>query len=384
MPRVKDSNRHRPLVSAALIVRNESHRLERCFESIRPFADELVVVDTGSVDGSAQLAAEEGARVVEFRWTGDFSEARNIALDVASGEWILYIDADERLRPADIRSVRDRLRSGPPARTVCLHPRPGWTGYREFRLWRSAPAIRFRGAIHETVLPSLTEAVGGDLSAVAPSGLVIDHFGYEGDLDAKYRRNLALLRRELDVDPDRVYLWHDLGCSLAGLGRHDEAEWAWVEAVARVRTKKTEPTPPDHVLPYLSLIASQAETGRFDALLEEAQVLFPEDKALWWWQARRLVSEGGYDEAVELFARLAAVDPAALDGAVVAYPRALFTTWAVDGLAACLFRLGRFAESAERYEELAELGVSRVEYRAKATVARARAVAHRSARRLSD
>ncbi len=255
MPRVKDSNQHRPLVSAALIVRNESHRLERCFESIRPFADEVVVVDTGSVDGSAQLAAEEGARVVEFRWTGDFSEARNIALDVASGEWILYIDADERLRPADTRSVRDRLRSGPPARTVCLHPRPGWTGYREFRLWRSAPAIRFRGAIHETVLPSLTEAVGGDLSAVAPSGLVIDHFGYEGDLDAKYRRNLALLRRELDVDPDRVYLWHDLGCTLAGLGRHDEAEWAWVEAVARVRTKRTEPTPPDHVLPYLSLIA---------------------------------------------------------------------------------------------------------------------------------
>src|SRR5947209_2429562 len=81
-----------------MIVRDEERHLAACLESITPVVDEVVVVDTGSIDRTAEIAARHGAQVHRAAWTGDFSAARNAALDRASGRWILYIDADERLR----------------------------------------------------------------------------------------------------------------------------------------------------------------------------------------------------------------------------------------------------------------------------------------------
>ena len=99
-----------PLLSATLIVRDEERNLPDCLGSIDGVVDEVVVVDTGSTDGSVELARELGARVVSHPWRGNFSEARNLALEVARGEWILYLDADERLRPADRRRGSGQLR----------------------------------------------------------------------------------------------------------------------------------------------------------------------------------------------------------------------------------------------------------------------------------
>ena len=90
-----------PLLSATLIVRDEERNLRDCLGSIDGVVDEVVVVDTGSTDGSVEIARELGARVDLPPWRGDFSEARNVALEEARGEWILYLDADERLRPVD-------------------------------------------------------------------------------------------------------------------------------------------------------------------------------------------------------------------------------------------------------------------------------------------
>src|SRR5690606_29929897 len=87
-------------VSAALIVRDEAAMIGGCLESLRGHVDEIVVVDTGSADATPQIVASYGARLLHHEWNGDFSAARNRALDAVSGDWILYIDADERLVPA--------------------------------------------------------------------------------------------------------------------------------------------------------------------------------------------------------------------------------------------------------------------------------------------
>ena len=76
------------LLSAALIVRDEERSLGACLASLKGLADEVVVVDTGSSDRSRDIAAEAGARVYDRPWTGDFSAARNYALDLAQGDWI--------------------------------------------------------------------------------------------------------------------------------------------------------------------------------------------------------------------------------------------------------------------------------------------------------
>src|SRR5687767_15873054 len=96
-----------PSISAAMIVRDEAAVLKDCLESIRPFVEHIVVVDTGSSDETALTARAYGAKVCCFDWVDDFSAARNASLDACEGEWILYIDADERLSVPEGISLRD-------------------------------------------------------------------------------------------------------------------------------------------------------------------------------------------------------------------------------------------------------------------------------------
>jgi|SRR5579884_2627717 len=92
-------------LSAALIVKNGERTLAECLASFRHVVDDLVIVDTGSTDNTTSIAAEYGARLFEFPWTDDFSAARQFAFDRATGEWVMWVDADdvvlhaERIRP---------------------------------------------------------------------------------------------------------------------------------------------------------------------------------------------------------------------------------------------------------------------------------------------
>ena len=84
-----------------MIVRNEGALLGNCLDSVQGLIDELVVIDTGSTDNTIEIARNYGARVSEFRWTEDFSAARNHALQMATAAWILVLDADETLSRQD-------------------------------------------------------------------------------------------------------------------------------------------------------------------------------------------------------------------------------------------------------------------------------------------
>src|SRR5213592_4364106 len=91
----------RPLLTAAMIARDEERHLPDCLASLTDVVDEVVLVDTGSVDSTVEIARAHGATVLHHVWRDDFSAPRNLGLDNARGRWILYIDADERLRPIE-------------------------------------------------------------------------------------------------------------------------------------------------------------------------------------------------------------------------------------------------------------------------------------------
>ncbi len=97
-----------PVLSAVLITRDEERNLPACLESLRGLAGEIVVVDSGSTDRTAAIAAAAGARVVGHRFHG-FGAAKQCALEHATGEWVLSIDADERVTPALAREIRALL-----------------------------------------------------------------------------------------------------------------------------------------------------------------------------------------------------------------------------------------------------------------------------------
>src|SRR5262249_45345169 len=133
-------------------VRDEPAFIEACLQSLVGIVDEIVVVDTGSIDDTITKALQFPIKLHRFEWCNDFSAARNHAISRATGEWILYIYADERVEgpyPAHwVDAVRDECKVGWRLR---FYPRVGWTPYSELRLFRNDPRIRCRGVIHERV-----------------------------------------------------------------------------------------------------------------------------------------------------------------------------------------------------------------------------------------
>ncbi len=227
-------------VSAALIVRDESAFLEDCLRSLVENVDEIVIVDTGSRDSTTEIASRFPIKLYHFAWCNDFSAARNFALERARGDWILYIDADERLQCpegvafSDLLSDRKKV-----AWELRLHPRLGWTAYAELRLFRNDPRIRFQGVIHERIRPSVEEVALADRLEVGCSELRLHHVGYEASQRPKNSRNIPLLRDYLSREPDRLYCWWHLGECLRLSGDEDAAVEAWTNGMARLRALRS-------------------------------------------------------------------------------------------------------------------------------------------------
>ncbi len=324
-----------------------------CLRSLRNVVDEIVVVDTGSCDASRQIALEYGALVFDFPWRNDFSAARNHALDRASGDWALYIDADERVRGIDGPALRAQLDDpGLAACTVRFHPRTGFTAYPEHRLFRCDDRIRFSGAIHETMLPPIRALVAAGVGRIGTSGLTIDHVGYDGDQSHKLDRNEQLLRKQIAADPRRTYLrWH-LGTVERDRGRLAAAEAAWAEGVALVRAKAA-PEPED-ALCFIELVKLRLARGEEAlSLIAEAELACPGNWMLHWLKGKALVAAGRDAEALPVFEALSQIDADTLI-APMAFDRRLFGPWALVEMGHCAFRLGRPQDSA-RYYRLAQL-----------------------------
>jgi glycosyltransferase involved in cell wall biosynthesis len=359
------------ILSASMIVRNEECFLEGCLESIKDVVDEIVIVDTGSTDGTKEIADRYGARVFDFPWAGDFAAARNRALEHCRGEWILYIDADERLRPAEkeeVKRVLSDMRNA--AFTVRFHPIGGYTAYKEYRIFRNDPRIRFYSAIHETIFPSIEAFMEENDLGIGESALAIDHTGYDGELTHKHERNLPLLRAQIERDPWRMYLRWQLGVAQKGLGDVEGAERTWTEAIEKSRSKKTITHEDSHA--YYEMICLMNEGGEdCGDMLSEALTLFPENYLLIWTKAVMLARSSRFEEAVPILEGLVSVDPETLTDGPLSYNTAIFRELSYEPLAGCLFKLGRYGESLKYYTLAAERCPGNEEYRTKQRFLRA-------------
>ena len=331
-----------------MIVRDEAAHLPDCLESIRGVVDEIVIVDTGSSDETVSIARSFGAHVHIHRWDGDFAAARNAGLEIATGRWILYIDADERLRPIDPGLVRSVvMQASEVALRVRLKPFAGATPYWEYRLWRSDPRIRFEGVMHEKVTPAIGALVAGERMTVSESPLFIDHVGYDGDQTHKHHRNLPLLRAQLSTDPTSSYNWSHLGEVLEGLGEHEPSEAAFEQAVEVARASGQSPG----ALAFVELIRVRGNRGEdVTGLLDEALSSYPDNIALGWLAACAEVEAERYEQGLARLERFnAEFDTEMPIEDEVAYPAELFGVRAAKARGLCLFKLGRYGEAAVSY-----------------------------------
>ncbi len=237
----RDNKRTKRRLSLSMIIKNEEKFLEGCLESVKGVVDEIVIADTGSTDSSKEIAARYGAKVVEFPWVGDFSAARNFSLSHCTGDWILYLDADERLKEGQSALVQRLIgESNVTAHNVVIE-NPTSLHQGEFsqensypRLFRRIPGVRFEGRVHEQLWPSLIK----QNCLVRQSTLVIHHLGYgEGyeRVKQKAERNLELLKAQLAERPNDAYAQFQIGNSLVVLQRYQEAVPALESAIQNTK-----------------------------------------------------------------------------------------------------------------------------------------------------
>ncbi len=185
-------------ISLCMIVRNEEENLPKSLAPIASYFDEVVVIDTGSTDGTRALARQYGAKVFDLPWKDDFADARNETIARASGDWILWFDADNWITPQDaakIRGLIDAEKNKVFWLTEVVEPR----GERliQKRIFPNLPQFRFAGRIHEQLVhPS--EGI-----RFVMTDIEIHHWGYVDKelLRQKGLRNLKILKEILEENP---------------------------------------------------------------------------------------------------------------------------------------------------------------------------------------
>ena len=225
-------------LSLCMIVRDEEEMLPRCLAAARDAVDEIIVVDTGSVDRTIEIARSFGAKVIEREWTGSFSEARNTSFDAATGDWVMYLDADEVLVEGD--AARLRAITGRTWREAFYLVETNFTGelgdgtavtHNALRVYRNRPEYRFEGRIHEQIADKLPAGLPERLEI---TDVRVEHYGYLGvvrEAKDKSRRNLELLERQRDEGEESAFLHFNLGSEYAALDEKADAldsfERAW-------------------------------------------------------------------------------------------------------------------------------------------------------------
>ena len=255
-------------LSLCMIVKDEARLLPGCLASVVGVVDEVVIVDTGSTDDTPLIAERSGARLERLAWADDFSAPRNLALECASGDWVLQLDADERLAPGAAAGLRAAMRRrGADLGMVRLHDatredasvaevlsgraRRG-DALRLPRLFRRRPGLRYQGVVHETVDEWLAER--GALAVDVEADIV--HLGAIPGLRAargKSERNLRLLERRCALEPESLTPLALLAAELFEGGRVAEAaqvaERGWALLARR---------PPWRSIHLLAVVRAQA------------------------------------------------------------------------------------------------------------------------------
>lgn len=284
-----------PSLGLAMIVKNGAETLQECIRSVAGVTDQIVIADTGSSDGTPQLARDLGAEVFDFSWQDDFAQARNAAINALATDWVLIMDDDEELDPqareklphllnhATVNNVavggyNVTLRNYIPLRfgvggnapsfkavNSTIPRAEGARTYADFticRLFRRHPEIYYVGRVHEIVEPRI-RALGLELP---PANFVIHHFGIlcspgERRVKDELYRKLGWLK--IKDSPNDPQAWVEIGLQ-------EFEQFKNYSAGIECFTKALALDPNFSTVPYLSLanlyIEIQADTRALELL----------------------------------------------------------------------------------------------------------------------
>lgn len=207
------------MLSLCMIVKNEELNLESCLKKAAPFVDEIVIVDTGSIDKTKIIAAKFTDKIHDFKWCDDFADARNYSILKASNDWVLVLDADEFITYFDEDSVKIFMNNSLNEFNVGRIERTNITGdtleTKKYTEWGNRLFNRkkfyYKGIVHEQVTSKSGESYETECLDIK-----VDHVGYTKevlDRTNKIKRNIDMLKSAVSMNSEDPYLYYQLGKS---------------------------------------------------------------------------------------------------------------------------------------------------------------------------
>ncbi|MEE3235475.1 MAG: glycosyltransferase [Candidatus Latescibacterota bacterium] len=211
-------------LSLCMIVRDEEKRLARCLDSAKDLVDEIVIVDTGSRDKTVEIAQKYDAKIGHFEWCDDFAAARNKSIELASSDWILWLDADDILPEESHKPIRDAIDQDKNQAYFFILDDQGYEDVSclQLRLFPNLPGVHFQMPVHEQVTPSL-ESLGLQM---IQTEIRVQHTGYTTPevVAAKKDRYLKIMEKWIEKHPEDYMERSHVALTYYSTGRLAEAE----------------------------------------------------------------------------------------------------------------------------------------------------------------
>lgn len=233
------------MISVCMITKNEREKLSRSLASLSGYDLEVVVVDTGSTDGTMELLQSWQSRedkaftlsIGQFDWCGDFAKARNYCASLAANDKILVIDSDEMILEMNLPDLERMMEKYPKSvGWVSRKDKTEQGGLGSYRLCWQARVYNRKYCFYERKIHEQIRSVEGEKEAsYYKTKVLLDHDGYLGTEEerrAKARRNIALLKEELADKGDDPYIWYHLGKNYTQVGENERALDAYLKALS--------------------------------------------------------------------------------------------------------------------------------------------------------
>ena len=352
-------------LSVCLLTRNQEDQIGAALRSVAGVVHECVVIDTGSADRTVAVAAEFGAKVIPFPWEDDFAAGRNFAVENATGDWLLWLNADEELAAESQALLRQSMEQ------------PKVFGYfvrvqhvpstaepkrvsemQDVRLFVRRPDLRFVGRLHPVHSPKSVETIRSEGLGIVVSDVILRSHARPWEADeSKLRWMLRLIELELADRPGQLHYLIEKGRVLLRLADPKGHE-AMAEAVERIIPLQAADKPPASnvqiLLEYLMTVPPGTSRSRLTGAKarELARRWFPSSPALLYRLAEQDFKDGQFAAAAATLERLIHLGRTGAYDRSRSFDRSLVGEDAMINLAACYERLGRLEEAERCYQSL--------------------------------